>query len=230
MQRYPNKKTTVNVDKYNRFHTICKVSGVYAEEPAMGQTAPASQSPTKHLPSCFDRLPKGFTKELAEEIYETLLSLPKLRPEQMRGPGPFDCPVTCLGERKARYIIERVAQGRRFKILDGFERSTVKFVGSAAGAIEAVRLGAVDNIVGELFFKRIQKIASTLASPNVSTVGVTQLRAPLLERIRSHRRLGPGFPSLEKLHGCWIQVVRYHGIAAIGALRVIDIGFHPEQY
>jgi hypothetical protein len=201
------------------------------KELAMG--LPARRSPqvqSQSLPACFNELPNGLIKETALEIYDTLLSLQKLRPEAVRTQGAFCCPTARLGERRARYIVERVLQGARFNVLNVVESERVKFVGPMSGVIEAVRLGAVDDTLRELFFNRIQKLVAALASPNVASVRGTRISRAFWDRLQGQKRLGTGIPTLEKLHGCWVQIIRRNGIVAIAALRVIDVEFHPEKY
>lgn len=190
----------------------------------------AQQLEVLKLPACFDELPNGYTKELAKEIYDALLSLQKLRPEVARSEGPSCCPAMRLGRRKARYIVDRVLQGARFKTLDLLETDKVEFVGPMSGVIEAVNRGAVDDILKELFFDRVRKLVSALASSNMASLRSTSMSRQFWERVGGQKRLGTGIPTLEKLHGCWIQIVRNNGIATIAAFRVIDVDFHPDRY
>lgn len=182
------------------------------------------------LPACFDELPTGPMKEVAKEIYDTLVSLQKLRPDQVRPDGPSSCPAARLGRRKSRYVIERVMEGARFKVLDDLESDAVRFVGAMTGVIEAANLGAIDDTLQGLFFSRMHKLVSTLSSSKIVPVRSTKITHQLWQRVQGERRIGTGVPTFEKLHGCWLYVIRDNRTVIIPALRVIDVEFHPARY
>lgn len=194
----------------------------------MAEAARASQE--RNLPACFDKLPRGVVKELGIEIYDALVSLRLLQPNVIRFDGPESCPALRLGERKARYIVERVLEGTRFKSLSMFETDTVKFTGAAAGVLEAVRAGAVDNLLRDLFHTRIRNVVWTLGSANVAPVRPVVMNQRLLGVTRAQARSGMGKPALEKHHRCWLQLSRDAGVVTIGSLRVIDVAYHPPIY
>src|SRR5207253_3213630 len=123
------------------------------EDRTMTFTAQATPAPSiSILPPCFCKIESALAKEIGLEIYETLRSATKLPPEPYR--KDVSCPAEMLGERKAKFIMYGVLAGRHFRALEMIETDTVKFVGAAAGALEAARLGAFNCILKKLFFTR----------------------------------------------------------------------------
>ena len=120
--------------------------------------------------------------------------------------------------------------GRKFKALHLFDAPTVKFVGVAAGVLEAARAGAVPAIIRDLFFTKIGHLRDTLSSSRVSTLRAQGAGSTFYNRAAEVLTAKKGKLYVEKMHSVQIFVDRAEDVSTVWALRVIEVPFHPSQY
>lgn len=131
----------------------------------------------------------------------------------------------------SRAVILGVQEGHRFIAQELYESSRVRFVGIAAGVLEAVRLGAVPTDQQELFFRRIRRLVEMVASDRFAVLQSRRksgVSATTLMRAYGISTIGLGRVTLEKWLGLWIWVNRNNGLARIEAIKVTDEDFRPD--
>jgi len=184
----------------------------------------------KELPACFQSIRRGEPRLIAEEIYDTLLSLRKLIPELGSRSAPEPCPVAALGQRRALFVFRGVMTGRDFKALELFNTPDVRFVGAAAGVLEAVRLGAVSPMIRNLFFAKVQQVRDTLGNSRVASLRRRGAADDFYRRAAGVLTARRGKLFLEKVHSVQMLVDRAEGISTVWAFRIIEVPFHPIAF
>lgn len=192
----------------------------------MAQTAQAL-SKSRDLPPCFKRLRSSQARVIGEEIYDILLSLQKLLPE---GAREYKCPASAIGELRSNYIVCGVMRGWRFPALDFLDTSEVKFVGVAAGALEAARIGAVNPLVQAALFKRVRQLSATLSERDLVPLRRRTINREVVGRVQGISASGLGQTNLESFHSVQLVGNRRGDIYEVWTLRVIDVRFHPRVY
>jgi hypothetical protein len=230
-----NNFSTKNVDKYNM--NWPDRNGLVSLPLPSGGTmmptpAPASRGSSElYHPRCIRRLADIEARRFAVEIYEGLLTVSNVRPAQARGEGRLVCPVRKLGVKNARLIVAAVTSGTRLEAQNVFESATVKFVGAAAGILEAVRLGAVAKMEEELFFGRVRRVVAMLGDPQrFSTFRSKRVGDDVIMRVYGIPTAGLGTFRLEKWLGLSLWLNRNNSLVRIETLRVADEDFRPEIY
>jgi hypothetical protein len=181
-----------------------------------------SERQEKPFESCFQGRKEQASRRVAQEIYDALCSVQLLLPEAARSP------VELLNRRAWRFIAKGIEQGRTFKGVRPFETQIVKFVGTAAGALEAVRLGALDPISKKIFESRLRQAVSTLGNPVVTALRTRKAGRNLLDRIEF---TDPAAQlKLEKLHQIELLTFRRDETINILTFRVIVVDFHPHLH
>lgn len=177
-------------------------------------------------PPCFQKIVAEDAREVAAEIYETLKSVHLLVPSTDATP---DCPAARLGERLANYVVTGAMRGRTFRALADINTSKVKFVGPAAGVLEAARLGALPPLIKQLFFKKIQFVVETMSNSKIATFHPKKV-GPGLSRVTNGEVGSVGALKLDKMRSIQFLLDHNRGLTEVWSFRVIEVRFHPNAY
>lgn len=123
---------------------------------------------TVEYPLCIDGLPSDRERECAREIYEAYVSVKDIWAKNYEDPDLSPCTqIRPITERLARYIVSSVFEKRALPHVSKYNTDRVRFVGCAAGALEAINVFEYDPLTTSRFNETLTDFVSALSQGDI---------------------------------------------------------------
>ena len=191
------------------------------------QTLPIEDG-REDLPICIRTCLDRDIRDIAESIFDCLISISELVPPGYR---LARCPSDNLSKRKAALIFARVNEGEAFPyVVKNYNSESVEFVGVAAGALMAIRHGALSPSEETIFKQEFPKLTNALYASSIQAIPNRKLKffGAFLAIVR--QTIGgefAGSTTLKQSNGFWYQETIVGNKKYIEAFGALPIGQYP---